>query len=95
MPGHLWQIWEELEARQTDLGVQPTAGRRKAILLADMDSTIIGQGGVQAMRLALQQGPPQPAGMSKLSPFRYFRTSPDVIRLAVMMYQLFCEHSAP
>ena len=27
--------------------------------------------------------------MKKLSPFRYFKTSPDVIRLAVMMYVRF------
>jgi hypothetical protein len=24
--------------------------------------------------------------MSKLSPFRYFKTSPEIIRLAMMMY---------
>ncbi len=27
--------------------------------------------------------------MSKLSPFRYFKTSPEIIRLAVMMYVRF------
>ncbi|SHM47585.1 phosphoserine phosphatase [Paracoccus solventivorans] len=35
--------WAELDARGFDLAVQTTAGRRKAVLLADMDSTMIGQ----------------------------------------------------
>jgi len=43
MPENLWQVWHDLQARQTDLAVQPAAGRRKAMLLADMDSTMIGQ----------------------------------------------------
>ena len=28
----------------------------------------------------------QPCRMTKRSPFRYFKTSPEIIRLAVMMY---------
>lgn len=43
MPENRWQVWEELQTRRTDLAVQPSAGRRKAMLLADMDSTMIGQ----------------------------------------------------
>ena len=43
MPENLWQVWEELQSLKTDLAVQPSAGRRKALLLADMDSTMIGQ----------------------------------------------------
>ncbi|MFC3628780.1 phosphoserine phosphatase SerB [Paracoccus angustae] len=35
--------WAELQQQTLDLAVQPTKGRRKAILLADMDSTMIGQ----------------------------------------------------
>jgi putative transposase len=31
-------------------------------------------------------GSAHPRHMKKLSPFRYFKTSPEVIRLAVMMY---------
>ena len=31
----------------------------------------------------------QPCRMTKPSPFRYFKTSPEVIRLAVMMYVRF------
>lgn len=30
--------------------------------------------------------PPYPRGMPKTSAFRYFKTSPEIIRLAVMMY---------
>ncbi len=43
MPENLWQVWDDLQALKTDLAVQPSAGRRKALLLADMDSTMIGQ----------------------------------------------------
>ncbi len=40
-PGNRWQVWAELQAQGVDLVVQPSAGRRKAMLLADMDSTMI------------------------------------------------------
>lgn len=43
MPADLWQVWEALQDRGIDLIVQPQAGRRKRLLLADMDSTMIGQ----------------------------------------------------
>ncbi len=43
VPGNRWQVWEGLQALGLDLVVQPTAGRRKKMLLADMDSTMIGQ----------------------------------------------------
>jgi phosphoserine phosphatase len=42
-PGNLWQVWADLQAQGVDLVVQPSAGRRKAMLLADMDSTMIRQ----------------------------------------------------
>lgn len=42
-PSNLWQVWEEMQALGVDLVVQPHAGRRKAMLLADMDSTMIEQ----------------------------------------------------
>ena len=35
--------WAETDAQGFDLAVQPTANRRKAVLLADMDSTMIEQ----------------------------------------------------
>ncbi len=43
LPSNQWQVWEELQALGIDLAVQPEGGRRKAMLLADMDSTMIRQ----------------------------------------------------
>jgi phosphoserine phosphatase len=43
VPGSLWQVWEDMQARGVDLLAQPAEGRRKSILLADMDSTMIEQ----------------------------------------------------
>jgi phosphoserine phosphatase len=42
-PGNLWTIWADLQALGVDLVLQPAAGRRKRMLLADMDSTMIQQ----------------------------------------------------
>ena len=42
-PGNLWSVWEDLQALRVDLCVQPAEGRRKRMLLADMDSTMIRQ----------------------------------------------------
>ncbi|EAQ24342.1 phosphoserine phosphatase SerB [Roseovarius sp. 217] len=43
VPGNRWEIWAELQNQAVDLVVQPTEGRRKKMLLADMDSTMIQQ----------------------------------------------------
>jgi phosphoserine phosphatase len=43
MPANRWEVWEGLQALGVDLVVQPAAGRRKQVLLADMDSTMIQQ----------------------------------------------------
>lgn len=43
LPGNLWQVWADLQAMGIDLAVVPQAGRRKRLLLADMDSTMIQQ----------------------------------------------------
>ena len=43
MPDNLWQVWESCQVLGVDLVVVPTAGRRKKMLLADMDSTMIQQ----------------------------------------------------
>ncbi|MEJ2036377.1 MAG: HAD-IB family phosphatase, partial [Maritimibacter sp.] len=43
MPENFWQVWEDLQALGVDLLIQPSAGRRKQMLIADMDSTMIGQ----------------------------------------------------
>ncbi|MFC3570705.1 phosphoserine phosphatase SerB [Paracoccus simplex] len=42
-PQDFWQAWDRLQAEGFDLAIQSTAGRRKAVLLADMDSTMIQQ----------------------------------------------------
>mgnify|MGYP002653692531 FL=1 len=43
LPADVEAVRADLDARGLDLAVQPTANRRKAVLLADMDSTMIGQ----------------------------------------------------
>lgn len=43
VPENRWQAWEGLQGLGVDLVVQRTEGRRKRMLLADMDSTMIGQ----------------------------------------------------
>ena len=43
IPDNQWSVWEALQAQQVDLIVQPVEGRRKKVLLADMDSTMIAQ----------------------------------------------------
>ncbi|MFC2970322.1 phosphoserine phosphatase SerB [Acidimangrovimonas pyrenivorans] len=43
LPENRWEAWEGLQALGVDLVVQPAEGRRKRILLADMDSTMINQ----------------------------------------------------
>lgn len=43
VPDNLWTVWEDLQALHIDLAVQPAEGRRKRLLIADMDSTMIEQ----------------------------------------------------
>ncbi|CUH42567.1 phosphoserine phosphatase SerB [Ruegeria atlantica] len=43
MPGNRWDVWADLQQMDVDLVVQPAEGRRKKMLLADMDSTMIQQ----------------------------------------------------
>lgn len=43
MPADVEQVWSDLQTIGIDLAIQPTIGRRKSILLADMDSTMIEQ----------------------------------------------------
>jgi phosphoserine phosphatase len=43
MPLNRWEVWEGLQGMRVDLVVQPAEGRRKRLLLADMDSTMIEQ----------------------------------------------------
>ena len=43
MPTDVDQVWSDLQTIGIDMAIQPGTGRRKSILLADMDSTMIGQ----------------------------------------------------
>jgi phosphoserine phosphatase len=43
VPADLWEVWDVQQARGFDLAVLPAAGGRKRLLVADMDSTMIGQ----------------------------------------------------
>ncbi len=42
-PANLWDVWQSLQGLGVDLAVQRAEGRRKRLLLADMDSTMIRQ----------------------------------------------------
>lgn len=42
-PENLWQVWQDLQGLRIDLALQPAEGRRKRLLIADMDSTMIRQ----------------------------------------------------
>jgi phosphoserine phosphatase len=43
VPANRWDIWADLQLQGVDLAVQRAEGRRKRLLIADMDSTMIGQ----------------------------------------------------
>ncbi|PZX10788.1 phosphoserine phosphatase SerB [Celeribacter halophilus] len=43
VPSNLWDVWEGLQTQGIDLVAQPAEERRKKMLLADMDSTMIQQ----------------------------------------------------
>ncbi len=43
MPDNRWDVWADLQEMSVDLVVQASEGRRKKMLLADMDSTMIQQ----------------------------------------------------
>ena len=43
MPGNRWEVWSDLQALGVDLIIVPAEGRRKRVVLADMDSTMIQQ----------------------------------------------------
>ncbi len=43
MPANRWEVWKGLQALKIDLAVQRSLGRRKRLLIADMDSTMIQQ----------------------------------------------------
>ena len=43
MPDNRWDVWVDLQEMSVDMVVQASEGRRKKMLLADMDSTMIQQ----------------------------------------------------
>ncbi|MGB0968992.1 MAG: phosphoserine phosphatase SerB, partial [Halocynthiibacter sp.] len=43
MPDNRWDVWQDLQNIAVDLVVQATEGRKKVVLVADMDSTMIAQ----------------------------------------------------
>ena len=43
VPANLWEVWDGFQAMGIDLAVQPALGRKKRMLIADMDSTMIQQ----------------------------------------------------
>lgn len=43
LPDSHWDVWADLQRMEIDLVAQPAEGRRKKMLLADMDSTMIRQ----------------------------------------------------
>lgn len=43
IPANRWEVWQGLQSIGVDLVVQAAAGRRKRLLIADMDSTMIQQ----------------------------------------------------
>jgi phosphoserine phosphatase len=43
VPENRWQVWEGLQALRVDMVVQAAEGRKKRLLIADMDSTMIRQ----------------------------------------------------
>ncbi len=57
LPEDQWTAWAELQGRGADLVVQPTEGRRKKVLLADMDSTMIRQECIDELAQVAGVGP--------------------------------------
>ncbi len=43
VPANRWEVWQGLQGIGVDLVIQPSVGRRKRLLIADMDSTMIQQ----------------------------------------------------
>ncbi len=42
-PANLWDVWQDLQNLRIDLALQPATHRKKRLLIADMDSTMIQQ----------------------------------------------------
>lgn len=57
VPENRWSVWENLQELGVDLAVQKAEGRRKSVLIADMDSTIIQQECVDELATMAGVGP--------------------------------------
>jgi len=57
VPGDRETTWQSLQAEGVDLLVQPGEGRRKRVLLADMDSTMIAQECIDELAVEAGLGP--------------------------------------
>jgi len=57
LPGNLWKVWDEFQTMGVDLVVQRSENRRKSVLLADMDSTLIHQECVDELAAVAGFGP--------------------------------------
>ena len=56
-PANLWQVWADLQAIGVDLALQTAVGRRKRLLIADMDSTMIEQECIDELAAMAGVGP--------------------------------------
>ncbi|MEM1064811.1 MAG: HAD-IB family phosphatase, partial [Pseudomonadota bacterium] len=56
-PSNQWRVWEDLQGQRVDLVVQPAEARRKRVLLADMDSTMIAQECIDELAAEAGVGP--------------------------------------
>jgi phosphoserine phosphatase len=57
IPANQWDVWASLQALGIDLAVQRSEGRRKRLLLADMDSTMIRQECIDELAAEAGVGP--------------------------------------
>jgi len=57
VPSNRWEVWAGLQGQGVDMVVQPAEGRRKKMLLADMDSTMIEQECIDELAAEAGVGP--------------------------------------
>ncbi|MFT6530531.1 MAG: phosphoserine phosphatase [Limimaricola cinnabarinus] len=57
VPDNRWQVWADLQASRVDMVIQRSKGRRKKMLLADMDSTMIQQECIDELAAEAGVGP--------------------------------------
>ncbi|WP_212522715.1 phosphoserine phosphatase SerB [Actibacterium sp. MT2.3-13A] len=57
LPDNRWPVWEEMQKLGIDLVIQPAEGRKKKMLIADMDSTMIQQECIDELAVVAGIGP--------------------------------------